>query len=185
MSGNTSQDRFRVFVYYANGTYFEPEDKSYLAKEALEKAKEMAIKGKDDRGEYTKIILTDPDDICCFEWKKELDYSLKDMKMKKMKKVKCGDLIFYYDTFDQFTHVTKVKEFIPENKEYTEVVIYSEFENIIHKGSTFTTKLDRVRKKRIKYKHLKTFSKMEEMFADIGTTDSLNSKRLLDAYKEY
>jgi len=63
-------DLFRVFVFYPDETYFEPEDKRYLAEAAVNKAMEMITKGSDARGEYAKIRITDPDDYCCFEWQK-------------------------------------------------------------------------------------------------------------------
>lgn len=71
MSQESVSDKFRVFVFYPNETYFEPEDsKQYPAQEAVAKAEEMIVKAKDERGEYQTIRITDSDDYCCFEWQK-------------------------------------------------------------------------------------------------------------------
>lgn len=68
-----STDRFQVWTFYENETYREvPKlgNGRYTAEEAVLKAKELVEQGGDATGLFYKIMITDSDDNCSFEWRR-------------------------------------------------------------------------------------------------------------------
>ena len=67
-----STDRFQVWTFYKDETYREvPKNGGYTAEEAVMKAKELIEQKEDPTGQFHKIIITDQDDMCCFDWRLE------------------------------------------------------------------------------------------------------------------
>lgn len=68
------EDKFTVHVFYADEMHRDfPNDKGELyfpAKEAVEMSKKAIDLGKDDRGEFHKVLIVDKEDYAVFEWNK-------------------------------------------------------------------------------------------------------------------
>ena len=66
-----SNNLFQVWVFYENETYREvPKNGRYTAEEAVLKAKELVEQTGDETGLFYKIMITDSDDNCSFEWRR-------------------------------------------------------------------------------------------------------------------
>lgn len=65
-------DTFRVFVFYEDERYKEvTTDSPFDAENAVKMAKHLIHQGSDQRGQFTRVIITDSDDYCCFDWVKD------------------------------------------------------------------------------------------------------------------
>lgn len=64
-------EAFRVWVYYQDGTYREVRERTnvqYDSKRAIGLVNQILSGPKCAGGEYSRVMITDRDDLCTFDW---------------------------------------------------------------------------------------------------------------------